>query len=131
MRKLGLGAWRHPRDPSVHVQLDIDITQTMEELKQRPKVKLNHVVIYWFSKLLYDVPSLNRAIIGNTFKQRLRQRIFIPTVFRHNGMLDLNGVVLDNVHTLSLEAIADTLKQKVQLIFNYIYDKFKARIKAK
>ena len=80
MRKLAYGAWGKPKDPSTNVQLNIDITTLANSLP--PGIQLKHV-IRLFSMVLYEIPELNTVIIREKLKQRLNNRIFIPTIFRH------------------------------------------------
>ena len=94
MRKLAMGAWAHPKDPTVNVQLDIDITKTHEFLTNKPNIKLNALVIKIISSILNDYPDLNTTIIRKKLRQRQNNRIFIPTVFRYKKSIDLRQMVL-------------------------------------
>ena len=113
MRKLALGAWKTPNNPTANVQLDLDITKLLEHLKTQPNIQLKHAIIKIFSNVLNEVPALNTIVIRKRFRQRLNNRIFIPTIFRDNHQLDLNGIYLDDAHALSLTELKKVWKNKI------------------
>ena len=114
MRKLALGTWRMPKDPSVNVQLDINITKLSTQLGGDLNKYLKQKIIQSFSKILNEVPELNTIILRGKFRQRTNNRIFIPTVFRHQRNLDLNGVFIDNAFNMSLQEIKEDWNQKIK-----------------
>ena len=62
---------------------------------------------------MHDVPELNTVIIyERSFCQRLNNRIFIPTVFRHNQQIDLNGIYIDDAYNMPLRRIEEMLRAK-------------------
>lgn len=113
MRKLALGAWGSPTDPSVNVQVDLDVTRLVEHLKQIPGTSLKQAMIKIFSSVLNDIPELNTVIIRNKFRRRLNNRIFIPTVFRNNQQIDLNGICIDNAHGMTLSELNACWVEKI------------------
>ena len=113
MRKLALGAWGRPTDPSVNVQLDMDITETNIFLKNNPDIDLKHIIIKVFSQLIVDIPELNTVLIRNKLRQRSNNRIFIPTIFRHKRTLDLSGVSIDDAYSKSLNELSTELTKQV------------------
>ena len=113
MRKLALGAWSNPTDPSVNVQVDFDVTKLINHLKSLPGVSIRQAIIKIFSKILHDIPELNTVIIRKKFRQRLNNRIFIPTVFRHNQQIDLNGIYIDDAYNMSLEELKRCWQEKI------------------
>ena len=113
MRKLALGAWGSPKDPSVNVQIDLDVTRLIEHLKQTSGISLKQAIIKIFSSVLNDIPELNTVIIRNKFRQRLNNRIFIPTVFRNNQQVDLNGIWIDNAHGMTLSELNTCWVEKI------------------
>tara|TARA_A100001015_G_scaffold273576_1_gene329159 strand:+ start:308 stop:1099 length:792 start_codon:yes stop_codon:yes gene_type:complete len=138
MRKLALGAWDSPKDPSVNVQLDLDITLLIHRLSGMPKITLKHAFLKVFSQLLHDVPELNTVLIRNKFRQRKNNRIFIPTLFRHKKIVDLNGVSMDDAFKMTMQELKDNWDQKISdlrsgknkqnkravLIFKYLPSRF-------
>ena len=112
MRKLAIGAWNTPNNPSVSVELMLNITHLLHGLPKN--IQLKHALIKLFSNLLQQVPELNTVIIRRKLRQRLTNRIFIPTVFRHRGQLDLNGIFIDDAYQLSLSQIKAQMDDKVR-----------------
>ena len=102
MRKLALGAWKKPDDPSVNVQMDLDISTLMNTIS---KDQLKGALIKLFSIVLHEVPELNMVCIRGKLRQRLNNRIFIPTLIRDQRKIDLSGISIDNAYNLSLAAI--------------------------
>ena len=113
MRKLAIGAWSSPNDPSVNVQLDLDVTKLVAYLDTQPGITLKHALVKIFSTTIHNVPELNTVLIRSKFRQRLNNRIFIPTVFRHRSVLDLNGIAIDDAHAMSLTNLKSTWDQKL------------------
>ena len=129
MRKLAMGAWAHPKDPTVNVQLDIDITKTHEFLSNKPDIKLNALVIKIISSILNDYPDLNTTIIRKKLRQRQNNRIFIPTVFRYKKSIDLTGISIDEAHSKSLLTIQNELSTKVSDIRTFQNKQIKRAVK--
>ena len=92
MRKLAYGVWRKPTDPSVNVQMDIDITQLANLLENQLNSHLKYYFVKMCSKILYEIPELNTFLLRGKFRQRMNNRIFIPTIFRFKSQIDLNGI---------------------------------------
>jgi pyruvate dehydrogenase E2 component (dihydrolipoamide acetyltransferase) len=113
MRKMALGTWRMPKDPSVNVQLDINITKLSNQLGSNLNKYLKQKIIQSFSQILNEVPELNTIILRGKFRQRTNNRIFIPTVFRHKQHLDLNGVFIDNAYKMSLKDIKSDWNKRI------------------
>ena len=113
MRKLAIGAWSSPNDPSVNVQLDLDVTKLVAYLDTQPGITLKHALVKIFSTTIHNVPELNTVLIRSKFRQRLNNRIFIPTVFRHRSVLDLNGIAIDDAHAMSLTNLKSTWDKKI------------------
>ena len=111
MRKLAYGAWGKPKDPSTNVQLNIDITTLLNSLP--PGIQLKHVLIRLFSMVLYEIPELNTVIIRGKLRQRLNNRIFIPTIFRHQRKMDLNGINIDDAYKKSINEIKHEMNEKI------------------
>ena len=72
-----------------------------------------HALVKIFSTTIHNVPELNTVLIRSKFRQRLNNRIFIPTVFRHRSVLDLNGIAIDDAHAMSLTNLKSTWDQKI------------------
>lgn len=116
MRKLALGAWGRPMDPSVNAQIDLDITKLLDYLNEKQERALKQAIIKIFSSVLNDIPALNTVIIRNKFRRRIGNRIFIPTVFRHHQIIDLNGICIDNAYTMSISELKTSWKEKISML---------------
>ncbi len=113
MRKLALGAWKKPSDPSVNVQLDLDITELADFLKTNLNHDLKYYVVKICSTLLKEIPELNTVLIRKKFRQRTNNRIFIPTIFRHKQQIDLNGIWLDDAYKHNIKNLKDIWKRNI------------------
>ena len=107
MRKLAYGVWRKPTDPSVNVQMDIDITQLANLLENQLNSHLKYYFVKMCSKILYEIPELNTFLLRGKFRQRMNNRIFIPTIFRFKSQIDLNGIHLDDAHKFSINELKE------------------------
>ncbi len=116
MRKLALGAWGNPNDPTANVQLDLDITKLLQHLESTPEIKLKHAIIKILAKILHEVPELNTILIRNKFRKRLNNRLFIPTIFRDKNDIDLNGIFIDDAHRLSLKNLRKVWDKKISAL---------------
>lgn len=113
MRKLAIGAWGSPTDPSVHVQLDINVDALVSKLGNAFNQTYKYYVIKALSKTMATHPSLKTTVIGQRFRQRSANRLFIPTVFRHHGRVDLNGISIDDADTMSINELAKCWREKL------------------
>ncbi|MGA0242727.1 MAG: hypothetical protein ACO3K7_07025, partial [Candidatus Marinamargulisbacteria bacterium] len=112
MRKLALAAWGAPTDPSVNVQLDLDITHLLMHLGGDRR-QLKYAMVKLMSMMIHTVPELNMVIVRGKLRQRANNRIFVPTVFRHNRQWDLNGIFIDDAFNMSVTAIKSIWQTKV------------------
>ena len=113
MRKLALGAWGKPSDPSTNVQVDLDVTELVNFIDKKNGISLKQALIKLFSNVLWDVPKLNTILIRHKFRQRLNNRIFIPTILRYNRQIDLNGIFIDDAHAMTFNQLRECWKQKI------------------
>ena len=108
MRKLALGAWGDPTDPSVNVELELDITRLNVDQKE-----FKPLFIKIISKVMNDHPELNRILIRKKFRQRLDNRIFIPTVIKSLKSYDLSGISIDDAFKKNNSELEHEWKQKI------------------
>ncbi|MEK9726499.1 MAG: 2-oxo acid dehydrogenase subunit E2 [Candidatus Margulisiibacteriota bacterium] len=113
MRKLALGTWRTPTDPSVNVQLDLNISELKNVFGANFNRYLKVYIVKVMSKVLDEIPEINTILIRGKFRQRTNNRLFIPTMFRHNHQVDLNGIYIDNAHLLSLDDLKKVWNEKI------------------
>ena len=108
MRKLALGAWANPTDPSVNVEFELEVTELNVSQKE-----FKPLFIKIISKVMNDHPELNRILIRRKFRQRLDNRIFIPTVIRNKHNFDLSGIYIDNAYSKKKDALENEWNQKI------------------
>ena len=117
-RKLSVGAWSRPSDPTVNIQIDCDITRF--NASDNVATGLSKAqIIKLISQVIEDVPDMNRVLIRRKIRQRLVNRIFVPTVFRRKGEIDLSGISIDNAYQLSIHDIEQVMKNKVKAIRSF------------
>ena len=102
MRKLALGAWKKPSDPSVFVQIELNISKLDIESKY-----FKPLFIKLISKVLHECPELNRILIRNKFRKRKDNRIFIPTLLKNKRNLDLSGITINNAYTYHINELKE------------------------
>lgn len=109
MRKLAIGAWGSPSDPSTNVQFDIDITKL-------DKTHLKPHLIKILSKILNEHSDINRILIRRKFRKRLDNRIFIPTVIRNKKFYDLSGIHIDDAYKYKLNELQEIWNEKINAL---------------
>lgn len=118
-RKLSVGAWQKPNDPTTNVQLDVDVSHVLTYLEKHSEISFKVFLIKCFSQVLHDIPEINRVMIRRTIRQRLDNRVFVPVVFKNKGQMDLNGVSLDNAYTYSLSKLQQYFQMKINQLKSF------------
>ncbi len=108
MRKLALGAWSNPSDPSVNVEFELDVTKLNANQKE-----FKPLFIKIISKVMNEHPELNRILIRRKFRQRLDNRIFIPAVIRSKNNFDLSGIYIDHAYSKNNDVLESEWNQKI------------------
>ena len=84
----------------------------MTRLKTNAK-QFRPIFVKIISKVLNEQPEINRVLIRNKFRQRLDNRIFIPTVLRNKGSYDLSGISIDNAYKLTNNELQKNWDKKI------------------
>ncbi|RAP32734.1 hypothetical protein DID77_04180 [Candidatus Marinamargulisbacteria bacterium SCGC AG-439-L15] len=118
-RKLALGSWRSPRDPSIYTELEMDYAPIKEYLDKHQKkggnkLKLYHVIAKIVGVCLHQYPELNCGLLRGGMYQRDLVRVFFPTFIRGARGVSLLGTSIDSPQDLSISEISqqDYLKQQ-------------------
>lgn len=121
-RKVCIGGWRKPEDPSIYSLVEIDMEPTLAllpkyESKYKVKIKLEHLVGKAVIFAISQVPEVN-AIVR---KGRLYQRQHIKLVYEYfidrkadnsNDPLGVITYAFDECENLSLATLAKKVNQK-------------------
>jgi pyruvate dehydrogenase E2 component (dihydrolipoamide acetyltransferase) len=115
-RKIAVGSWRHPRDPSSYASLDLDLRPAREFLAQVPSatpVTVTHFAIKVLAFCIHRQPELNQVLLRNAFYPRRQVDLFFSVLVREDRNLGLSGFVLRDVPALSLPDVADTFTREL------------------
>lgn len=104
-RKIAIASWRRPLDPSTYAWVDLPTEAAAAFLKEYPgaqRPSLTHFVAKIIADCLVEHPQLNHLLRRGSLYQRKRTDIFISTMLKTGGALDLSGFTLEDAPSLSL-----------------------------
>lgn len=129
-RGLAIVAWESVSDASVHAVVEMDaapMQQYLDHLHEKTGVRVNPV--HFAGKAVADtfrsLPDLNCLLRRGQLYRRRDVDIFFPVALDHHGE-NLSGVVIRNVDTKSLDAIAQELKDAANRLRTHGDTNFKA-----
>ena len=108
-RKVAISRWQHPRDPSTYTWVDLPIEEAEAFLKAYPadvRPSLTHYIAKILADCLEEHPALNHLLRPGGLQRRARTDVFITTMLKTGGSLDLSGFTLRDVPKLSLGEMA-------------------------
>ena len=118
-RKIAMGMWSDPDDPTIYGKETVDISNLVPYLDAVSEASGTKVTMTAFSaKMMADVlgdhPDLNCMAIGNHIVQREHVDIFCQVAIPDEtaGKADLSGVKLRDADQMSLVEIARKLRSK-------------------
>ncbi|MFP4597836.1 MAG: 2-oxo acid dehydrogenase subunit E2 [Persicimonas sp.] len=118
-RKISVGMWRPPNDPSIYGYETVDVSNLLPYLDEVSRVSGTKVTISAFCvKLTAEVfkrhPDLNVVMIGKKVRQRKNIDIFCQVAVADEtaSEADLSGVKLTNADQMSLVEIAQRLTSR-------------------
>jgi len=107
-RKISIATWRHPVDPTAHVQINLDAAKIASYLEQFKGEDVH--VVHFFSKVLAHClktyPHLNNVLIRNKNRSRQHINLFYQTFVKSQSGMDLTGFMIGDVDQLSLPEVA-------------------------
>src|SRR4051794_32785227 len=93
-RKIAIGSWRHPRDPSTYSWFDLPIEEAEAFLKAYPsntKPSLTYFIGKIVANCLEEHPELNHLLRQDRLYRRTRTDVFITTLLSTDKGKDLSG----------------------------------------
>lgn len=108
-RKIAVGSWRHPRDPSSYATLDLAADPAVAFLRgvrSETPLTLTHFTLKILGYCVEKQPDLNRVLLRGSFYPRADIGFFVSVLVRDRGAFDLSGFALPGVPGLALPAIA-------------------------
>jgi pyruvate/2-oxoglutarate dehydrogenase complex dihydrolipoamide acyltransferase (E2) component len=120
-RKLALGTWDAPRDPTAYGTLDLDCEEMLAYLehvraKTGEKVTLTHAVGKAVARAIATVPEVNAFVSRGRLIQRVTVDVFFQVAFMDEKNANLAGAKVKEVDTKSLVEIARELRDGAQAI---------------
>lgn len=116
-RKVALGTWAHPSDPSVYGVLEVEVEPALayiERLKEKTGVRITftHFVGKALAVAIARHPQINSIIRFGRFYPRKSVDIFFQVATDPHGN-DLSGVVLRSVDKIPLADMAKKMEEKI------------------
>lgn len=123
-RRLSLGTWKAPNDPTVYGKLSFDATKLLQHLEKmnlhsEAKITPTHYAAKAVAKVIGKHPDLNGIIKWNQIYVRDSVDIFLQVAIKgekHDDKPDLSGAKIENCDKKTLEEIACELQGKCRLI---------------
>ena len=122
-RKIALGTWKTPYDPSVYGTMELRMDKAMEYLAAYrqatgKRVTVSHLVAKAMAAALTRMPDANAILRWNKIYLRKRIGIFFQVAMEDEGegKIDLSGATLYDVEQKSVAEIIDEFEQKVQSV---------------
>lgn len=122
-RKLAIGTWRGPGDPSVYGTLEVEMDAAMRYLadfraRTGRKLTVSHLMAKVMAMALKEVPDANAVLRWKRIYLRKRIGIFFQVAMTDegDGKEDLSGATLYDVESKSLLQICDEFTAKVQQV---------------
>ncbi len=108
-RKIAIGSWEHPRDPSTYSWIDLPVEAAeafLKSLEGDPRPTLTHLVAKIIAVCLQKHPELDHIQRLGNLQRRGRTDVYVTTLLKGKGTLDLSGFNLPDVPNQSLGSLA-------------------------
>ena len=109
-RKIALASWNQPRDPSTYSWIDLPTASAEAFLATLQsgdcKPTLTHFAAKIIGHCLQKHPDLDHVLRNNALYKRPRTDLYITTLLKLKGGLDLSGFTLTDIPGKSLTALA-------------------------
>lgn len=122
-RRIALGTWETPRDPSIYGTMELRMDRAMEYVARFREVTgkrltVSHLVAKAVGAALVRMPDANAILRYHRIYLRKRVGVFFQVAMEDEGQdkIDLSGAVLHDVDKKSLAELVDELEQKVQSV---------------
>ena len=118
-RKIAIGCWQHPNDPSTYSSLDLSVESArafMDRSAGERPATVTHFVAKILGHCFEKYPHLNLVLLRNNLYKREEVNIFITTLLKRQGGTDLSGFVIPNINGMSLSEVTEMASQKTELL---------------
>ncbi len=118
-RKLAIGAWKRPNDPTIYGKVNYPIDACLDYIKNnkdKGPISLNHIIAKCMAMCCDKYPDINRVLIRNKVYHRDDISVFFQTHLSTKKGYDLLGVNLKNIHQHSLTDIARLVHEKTKAL---------------
>lgn len=119
-RRIALGTWGTPRDPSIYGTMELRMDRAMEYIARFREVTgrrltVSHLAAKAMGAALVRMPDANAILRFHRIYRRKRVGIFFQVVMDDEGddKIDLSGAVLHDVDKKTLVELIDELERKV------------------
>lgn len=119
-RRMALGTWRAPDDPTVHGTLTLRCDSLLAFLEAQnegdgPRITLTHLMVKLMGDVMAELPFLNRTLRWGRLYQRETVDIFVHVAMKDpvTGQLDLSGTVARSPDRKPLAEVAQELAAAV------------------
>jgi pyruvate/2-oxoglutarate dehydrogenase complex dihydrolipoamide acyltransferase (E2) component len=120
-RKISVGMWNPPSDPTIYGHDTLDVTDTIEYLEEvsrasGTKVSLTALVVKCFATVLAEHPDLNVMLVNGRIQRRESVDIFCQVMLpaASDTSADLSGVKLVDVPNMDVVEVAQRLSGKAK-----------------
>lgn len=122
-RKISVGMWRPPSDPTIYGYETVDIEELLAYLDEvseasGAKVTLTAYLAKAISDVFAQFPELNTIVVGNQVLRRENVDVFCQVAVANDsgGSADLSGVKIRNSDRQSLVDIANRLHRRAEKV---------------
>ena len=120
-RRLAVGSWKRPKDPTVYAAWEMDVSHALTYLERLNRDNGTHITfLHFFARTLAHgfekYPGLNCTLIRRKLRQRKNINLFFQVVAKQGKLYDLTGFSIHDANLLSLKRLALQHKENVTLI---------------
>lgn len=124
-RKISVGMWGRPADPTIYGHEEIDVHELLPYLEELSEVTGERITLTtYIIKIIADIfaryPDLNTVVIANRVMRREHINMFVQVAIpgQRVNEADLSGVKLRDVDQQDFVDIARSLRQRAQKVRN-------------
>lgn len=121
-RKLSIGVWGPPANPTAQGQREVDLSRTLpwlEEVSQRfdRKITITHLFVVAVGRMLQKYPDYNVILRRNRPFRRETVDVFVQVAVKGSGgSADLSGVKVKRADTATIIDVADQIASRAKSI---------------
>lgn len=122
-RKISVGMWNSPSDPTIYGHEDLDVTEALAYLEELnavvdTKVSVTALVVKAFADAMAMYPELNVFIVNGRLQARDTIDAFCQVAIPdpNGGPADLSGVKISRANELDIVQIAERLSSRAKKV---------------